>query len=55
MKSTYRNIGKEQPKKEPMMRNDLPLDEQLNYKNKKDRKKPLPKGLFEKEPTFKKG
>jgi len=53
MKSTYRSIAKEQPKKEPMMRNDLTLDEQLNYKNKKDKKKILPKGIFEKEPKRK--
>lgn len=53
MKTTFRSIAKEMPKKEPMMRNDLSLDEQANYNKKKERKKPLPKGLFEGQPKRK--
>tara|TARA_R110002153_G_scaffold14122_1_gene51719 strand:- start:177 stop:332 length:156 start_codon:yes stop_codon:yes gene_type:complete len=49
IRSTFRSVSKEMPKKEPMMRNDLTLDEQENYKRKmKQKKKPLPKGIFEK-------
>ena len=46
-KSTYKSISKEKDIKIPVMKPNLSVEEQLNFKKKQERKTILPKNLFE--------
>ena len=47
-KSIYKSISKEKDIKTAVMKPNLSLEEQMNFKKKQERKTILPKNLFEK-------